>query len=162
MDKPCNRFVADVMLGRLARWLRLLGCDVFYDRHGEDSPLLARAISEQRILLTRDNELASRARGSGYFVESQEIREQLAEVITKFDIEPVLYGGRCSECNGAVVDVPKETVRSEVPGYTFLTHERFRRCSNCGRIYWEGSHRELAIAELKAILPDFGKKHYED
>ncbi|MCD6502371.1 Mut7-C RNAse domain-containing protein [bacterium] len=162
MKSANGRFVADVMLGRLARWLRLLGCDVFYDRHGEDSSLLARALSEERILLTRDNELASRARGNGYLVKSQDIREQIGELLLRFHIEPVLYGDRCPECNGLVVDVPKESVAGEVPSYTFSTHERFRRCSDCGRIYWDGSHRDLALDELKAILSSLKRKKDED
>jgi len=152
MDNSRHRFVADVMLGKLARWLRLLGCDVLYDNSGEDSSLLATALSENRILITHDTELARRAKSNGYLVETEGTENQLREIIRRFDIEPVLYGDRCPECNGTISEVPRESIEGEVPEYTYRTHNTFRRCENCGRIFWVGSHRELAQEDLKRIL----------
>ncbi len=152
MPNADKRFVADVMLGRLARWLRLLGCDVVYDRDGEDSALLAKALADKRVLLTADCELAQRAKSSGYLVCAEGTEKQLREVVCRFEIEPKLYGDRCAECNGLVTEVPRESVVGEVPKYTFLTHKKFFRCENCQRVFWEGSHRELAEEDLNRIL----------
>lgn len=145
-------FIADVMLGRLARWLRLVGCDVLYDRLGEDSALLARALLEGRILLTRDVTLAKRAGENGYFVQTEGFRAQFAEIVRNFGIAPDLKSEFCPECGGRTVEVSRESVEGEVPEYTLQTHEAFRRCTNCGKIYWEGSHKQLATAELEKIL----------
>lgn len=103
------------MLGGLCRWLRLLGCDVVYDPAGEDSALLAIALGEDRILLTRDNRLAGRAKDAGYLVGVDGTKAQLGEVIRRFNIEPKLYGNHCPECNGPVEIVPRESVKGAVP-----------------------------------------------
>ncbi len=158
MSNSERKFVADVMLGRLARWLRLLGCDVFYDDSGEDNRLLAIALAEKRTLLTRDVALAERVGDAGYLVEAEGTEKQLAEVIEAFDVEPILYGDRCPNCNGAVVEAPKESVEGDVPRYTYLTHDIFQRCGDCGQIFWEGSHRELAERDLERILSDYEDK----
>jgi len=142
------------MLGRVARWLRLLGCDVLYSNTGEDSELLAEALTEDRILLTADRELAMRAKTHGYLIESEGSENRLREIIYEFNIEPVLYGDRCPECNGMVVEVPKESVEEDVPRYTFVTHDKFRRCNECGRVFWEGSHKELAETDLGRLIGD--------
>jgi len=157
MPQPPPKFVADVMLGKLARWLRLFGCDVHYDNTAEDSKLLAIALSEKRILLTRDRQLAVRAGKAGYLVATEGTVNQIAEIIEKFAVEPVFYGDICPVCNGEVVPVPKESVREDVPRYTYQTHNEFRRCKSCGKVYWEGTHRELAEHDLERFLNDEDK-----
>ena len=152
METTTNKFVADVMLGRLARWLRLIGCDVYYDSTGEDSALLSRALAEDRVLLSADHTLVRRAGERGYLVISDNFRKQLAQIVAHFGIEPNLDSDICPDCNGNLRDVPKPSVRADVPEYTYLTHDRFRLCSECGKIFWQGSHRELAEKELKKIL----------
>ncbi|MCK5833026.1 Mut7-C RNAse domain-containing protein [bacterium] len=161
MNKLDISFVVDVMLGRLARWLRLLGYSVYYDRFGEDSALLARAISGKSILLTRDHQLADRASQSGFLLESDDFREQLATVIKKFNLELKLFGDICPLCGGRIAQVPKETVEGEVPEYTYATHEVFKKCQACENIYWSGSHRELAIEQLKEIFMPFQEGNNE-
>lgn len=152
MSNSSRKFVADNMLGKLARWMRLLGCDVYYDNVAEDSELLAIALDQKRILLTRDHELAERAGESGYLVETEGTENQLAEIILTFDIEPRLYGDRCPNCNGVVREVPKKTIEDYVPQYTYMTHEKFRQCNDCGQVFWEGSHRALAEQNLLKLL----------
>ena len=151
------KFVADAMLGRLARWLRMMGCDVYYNSSGEDSKLLAIALAESRILLTRDVRLAQRAAKAGYFVKNEGTSAQVAEIIEKFGIEPTLYGDICPVCNGEIIPVAKESVRTDIPRYTYFTHEEFRRCNSCGKIFWEGTHRGLAEKDLGRILGDENK-----
>ncbi len=157
MSEIPPKFVADVMLGKLARWLRLFGCDVHYDNTAEDAKLLAIALSEKRILLTRDRQLSIRAGKYGYLVQTEGTNKQIAEIVEKFDVEPVFYGDICPECNGKVVPVSKESVQEDIPQYTYRTHNAFRRCLSCGKVYWEGSHRELAENDLERILNDEDK-----
>jgi len=152
MDNAELKFVADVMLGGLAKWLRLLGCDVYYNNMGEDSALLARALKEHLILLTRDNELANRAKSNGYLVREEGTFNQLNEIIEKFDIDVDIYGDRCPVCNGKIVDIEREEVKNDVPTYTYLTHSEFRKCLECGRVFWSGSHRDKAARILESIL----------
>lgn len=151
MDNPEKKFVADAMLGKLARWLRLLGCDVLYSASYDDSKLLAIALTENRILLTRDTELAKRAKSHGFLITSDGTKNELREVIENFNIEKKLKFTRCPECNGKVLEIDRALAKERVPEYTFLTHDIFFECSSCGKIYWSGSHRELACDDLKRI-----------
>jgi hypothetical protein len=138
MDDP--RFVADVMLGRLARWLRALGYDTLYFRDAPDRRLLAVALSEGRRLLTRDAGLARRARESGLLVRAEGLDAQIREVTLAYGLAGPRALSRCLECNGLLAASPPETVRDRVPPYTFATRREFWTCRGCGRVFWAGSH----------------------
>ncbi len=145
------RFVADAMLGRLARWLRLLGWDVAYDPGLGDRELARLAAREDRVLLTRDRGLlARRIVRRGLLVRDDGVGRQLAQVLRDLglDPDPARAWTRCSLCNTPTEEVPKESVAGRVPAYTYATHERFRRCPGCGKVYWGGTHRALACADL--------------
>ncbi|NOY64481.1 MAG: hypothetical protein GXO97_03670 [Nitrospirae bacterium] len=131
-------FIADAMLGRLARWMRFLGYDVQYHRDIDDRALVRLARSEGRILLTRDRELTKRFTVEHLLIESEDVKEQIKEVVTLFPKETA--SRRCMHCNIPLEDIKKEMVQGLVPEYVYLHHRRFQRCSSCGRIYWEGSH----------------------
>ncbi|HET6516081.1 MAG TPA: Mut7-C RNAse domain-containing protein [Thermodesulfovibrionales bacterium] len=136
-----RRFIADSMLGRLARWLRLLGLDTLYYPDIEDGDLLRLTLREGRFLLTRDSHfMRMKNLKSLYLVRSNSPLEQLREVITRCGITG--YGeGRCARCNGILQHVPeKGTVRDAVPEYVFLNCNSFFLCHSCGRVYWEGTH----------------------
>ena len=147
-----NKFAADAMLGRLARWLRFLGCDVVYDSRLDDNAILFISLSEGRTLLTKDRELASRAKKSGYLVLGENTKAQVAEIVNKFDIEPAIAKERCPVCNGWIVAVPREEIRQEIPEYTSLIHSSFGRCESCGKVFWEGSHVSRAKHNLIEYL----------
>lgn len=142
------RFIADVMLGKLARWLRILGYDVSYDPYADDETLVARALSEGRILLTKDRRLVERWRRklrlNGYLlITSNDWRHQLKETVNHFGLD--IHSKRmtrCPDCNGLLEEVPKDSVRYKVPFFVFNAHDRFVRCPQCGKIYWAGSHYE--------------------
>jgi len=148
------RFVADVMLGRLARWLRILGYDTLYSNTYRDEELARIADMEGRCLLTRDRELLSRYMvGRAYLVVSDDVFEQLRELVKMFDIgteEAAL--SRCVSCNSEIREVGKDEVRDHVPDYVFRTAPRFYRCDGCSKIYWSGTHvskiREKIAKEL--------------
>jgi uncharacterized protein with PIN domain len=135
-----SRFVADVMLGRLARWLRALGYDTLYFRDAPDRRLLAVALGERRRLLTRDAALARRAGEAGLLVRAEQLDAQIREVAAALRLHSGRALSRCLECNGGLVPADPETIRHRVPAYTFATRCEFRTCPGCHRVYWSGTH----------------------
>ncbi len=135
------QFLCDRMLGTLAKWLRILGHDAAYATDGDDDALLARAAAGQRVLLTRDRELAERV-DSTVLIESTELEEQLRRVLDAAGVEICEDAllTRCILCNREVVAVDKAGVEDEVPVHAYQTHEQFWRCPSCGRVYWRGTH----------------------
>jgi uncharacterized protein with PIN domain len=141
MEPP--RFAADVMVGKLARWLRFLGHDTFYSNRAEDSYLKSLCRSEKRILLTRDRELCRQLGNPlSYRVENVHIQDQLTEVSLAFGLGRFDLPLRCSRCNGALLAIEKPRVENRVPPYVFLTQRVFSICGGCGKIYWQGTHLE--------------------
>ena len=134
------RFVADVMLGRLARWLRALGYDTLYFRDAPDRKLIALALSDRRRLLTRDAALARRARDAGLFVRAEALDAQIREVTAAFGLAGRRPLSRCLECNEPLAAAVPEAVRDRVPPYTFATRREFWMCTGCRRVYWAGTH----------------------
>ena len=153
-DAPL-RFAADCMLGRLARWLRILGHDVVYFRRIEDADLVDLALREGRILLTRDTRLVRRrAAREAILVESPYLEQQLRQ-LARWDGARLLAPGlcrRCLECNEPTLAVEKEGVRERVPPYVFRTQSRFRECPSCRRIYWSASHVQDMLRRLRRSL----------
>lgn len=144
MTASAERFFCDAMLGRLARWLRLLGYDASYENQIEDGLLLERCLDEGRVLLTRDRQLMQRrpiARGTlaACLVPDDSIDVQLACVREKFGLEP-LPVARCPEDNSSLEVMPREAAREHVPPYVFETQTEFHRCPACARIYWRATH----------------------
>ena len=146
-------FFADCMLGRLARWLRAVGLDTLYERAIDDDELLRRCHESGRILLTRDTELARRGERKGVgtlLIDSEKSELQLRQVVDCFDIEighENLFS-RCTHCNCAVVEVPREEVEGRVPPFVFRSGKRFTRCPNCDKLYWRGTHRERFLRHV--------------
>ncbi|MEM3444344.1 MAG: Mut7-C RNAse domain-containing protein [Thermoplasmata archaeon] len=134
------KFLADHMLGRLARWLRLLGYDVIYARPGiSDAELATLAENTGRILLTRDKGLASRAR-NGLLIKTDEVLHQIEELRDKLGLSLVLELDRCSLCNNPIEKVEAGFVRGKVPEKVFASFSEFWYCRHCRKIYWYGSH----------------------
>ncbi len=141
------RFVVDVNLGRLAWLLRLLGFDVWWSNDTEDATLTDVSLQQQRILLTRDRGLLKRrAITHGLFVRSDDPEEQALEVIRRLDLRERLAPlTRCVRCNGELAPATKEEVIDQLEPLTRRYYEQFSRCSQCGRIYWPGSHYEKLV-----------------
>lgn len=146
------KFIADCMLGKLAKWLKLLGLDTVYMRSAEDNELVRIALREDRILLTRDNELSGRkmVRDRALFIESDNTWGQLRQVLSRFEIEPTeeMLFTRCTVCNEPIEEVSKLSVKSDVPEYVYKTQEHFKLCPSCRRIYWRGTHIEHILDAL--------------
>ena len=147
------RFATDKMLGRLARWLRVIGQDVAYGPHLSGVTLLHTARREARVILTRDTRLLRRHDLPPHlFITSDHFREQLRQVISAFDLDPQLaMFTRCLECNEALCDADPSRVRSQVPAYVRMTQKRFRMCPRCHRIFWAATHQERMRAELERL-----------
>jgi uncharacterized protein len=142
------RFVLDVHLGTLGRRMRLLGLDTVYDRHAADDALLETSLTQERVLLTRDRGLLHRrALRWGAHVNAQAPDEQLREVLDRF-APPLRPWTRCPACNGMLVDAAKSEVHAQLPHGTRRCHQTFRRCPECGHVYWRGAHAH----RLQAIV----------
>lgn len=157
-DRPLRRprFVLDVHLGKLARLLRMLGFDTLYRNDYEDADIVRIAVKEKRIVLTRDRGLLKHGDVThGYWLRSTQPHEQLREVLQRFDlrgqIEPFT---RCMRCNGHIESVDPAAVADRLPPKTAQYFDEFYRCSECGKIYWPGSHYE----RMQALVEEFMEK----
>lgn len=137
-----TRFVADVHLGTLARNLRLVGFDTVWRRDLDDDAIIDIAAAERRIILTRDKGILKNGRVThGYWVRATDAEQQLEEVVRALDL-----GGnirpytRCMQCNGELEPIGRADAAGSVPLQVFLVYREFKRCSQCGRVYWPGSH----------------------
>jgi len=139
------RFMADGMLGKLTRWLRILGHDVKYSTRMHDAELVTVSKKEKRALITRDLELYKQATAKGIdalYLEGQTGEEKLAEVARRFGISlnVNMAKSRCSKCNVRVKPIPKENVADKVENSTYAHYDEFWQCPKCGQIYWQGAH----------------------
>jgi uncharacterized protein len=128
------------MLGSLARWLRLMGYDTWYERDSSDTNILRRALLDGRILLTRDKKLAERAKDKGLYIEGRDQDDQIRQVILAFDLVFDEQLSRCTVCNGELMLIGKEEASKGVPEGALRSNEQFFRCRSCGKYYWKGSH----------------------
>jgi uncharacterized protein with PIN domain len=136
------KFVLDVHLGRLAAYLRMLGFDALYQNLCTDARLAEISRDEHRILLTRDVGLLKRGSVThGYYIRSEQPRQQLKEVVWRFDLVRLAKPfSRCLRCNAPLERIGKDQVRRQLPDTVALLHDEFLRCPNCGRAYWKGGH----------------------
>lgn len=139
------KFIADGMLGKLTRWLRMLGQDVEYSNNMEDSQLLTIAKEDDKILLTRDFELYQRAVSRGitaFYFEGQTGEEKLAELAQRFNI-PLkidMASSRCPKCNSVVKPISMDEVAEKIEKNTLDHYKEFWQCPKCGQVYWQGAH----------------------
>jgi uncharacterized protein with PIN domain len=142
-----HRFIADCMVGKLARWLRLLGFDVSYYSKIDDARLIELAEKENRIILTRDHELINKVRkidslkNRFLLIESERWEEQVEQVLDHFKLrDKIKPNSRCPECNAELKILPKDRAKNLVPPFVFEQASAFALCPVCGRIYWPGTH----------------------
>jgi uncharacterized protein with PIN domain len=141
------RFVLDGHLGRLAAYLRMLGFDTRYQPHADDAILAEVSKAEHRILLTRDQGLLKRSAVThGYWVRATAPRDQLREVVQRFDLQQQARPfTRCLSCNGLLQSATPYKVKNEVPENAAHFHAEFWRCAACGKVYWRGSHYQRMV-----------------
>ena len=148
------KFIADGMLGKLTRWLRMLGQDVKYSKSLYDEQLIKTAKTENRVLLTRDLKLYQLARKRGVdttLVKGATEAEKLAGLARRFDfrLEIDVAVSRCPKCNTPIRPVSKGEIVDRIPEATSTYYDEFWECLGCGQIYWRGSHWKRIEKTLK-------------
>ncbi len=148
-------FIADSMLGRLTKWLRLFGFDVIYFRDISDKSLIRKALKEKRTVLTRDTGMILRKEFSRglldyILIESDFLFNQLRQVLSYFSLDDINHSlPRCNICNCQLLKVEKKDVKKSVPPYVFKTQDRFSYCPKCQKYFWSGTHWK-EIEKIKA------------
>jgi len=148
------KFAVDKMLGRLAKWLRILGYDTLFDPYVSSATIAKQAEEEHRIFITRDVKLTKHSDPLNFFiVQSENYREQLREVVGHFklDVSSHLFT-RCTICNTEILPVEKEAVMDRIPEKSALNFDKFYQCPQCRRVYWEGTHTQNTEKRLREAL----------
>ena len=152
------RFIVDLNVGRLARWLRMMGYDTLLFDHGEDYRMIRIALDQARIIITRDTRIMERrvitsGRLRAILVSGDSPEEQIRQVIEHLhldiDFRPLSL---CLECNQPLVERGKEEVADRVPPYVFQTQEQFVECPACHRVYWKGTHWQAMTRKLRGFV----------
>jgi uncharacterized protein with PIN domain len=154
MDDEPLRLLADCMLGRLAKWLRLLGYDTAYDNAATDLELARRTRAEGRVLLTRDHGLAARRGLRTLLIQSEVLEEQVQEVQDALGPPSHAALSRCAVCNTVLESTAPAEIADRVPPYVLKTQTAFCRCPGCGRVYWPGSHLQAMRSQMKKFTTE--------
>ncbi len=155
-QRPAVRFIVDANAGRLTKWLRALGYDAVFLRHGDAADLVRRALREGRVIVTKDRKLLQRrvvVRGQVRVapITADHLAQQLRELFQAVSLDRDRAFTRCMECNVGLEPVEKEHIREEVPPYVYRTQESFSRCPQCRRVYWPGTH----WAHMRQVLAGY-------
>jgi uncharacterized protein with PIN domain len=151
-------------VGKLARWLRMMGYDSLFFNGSDDSQMVAQAMAEGRVILTRDTEIMKRrliisGRLRAILIESEEPERQIRQIMDALDLKRQFRPFTlCLECNQPLVEKSQEEVKDRVPPYVYKTQGQYMECPVCGRIYWLGTHWEAMTRRLErwlAINDDF-------
>lgn len=146
-----EKFYADSMLGKLARWLRLMGFSVEYATSEiSDNEIIERCNEQGLFLITRDKELSARYRNSLY-MESDNYAEQLKHFTSIYRPIPELYFSRCPLCNGLVQKERTEDYKGHLPEGVRKNQKMVHVCMDCGKVYWEGSHFDAILKRINQI-----------
>lgn len=150
------RFISDVMLGGLTKWLRLMGFDTLYFRAIDDSELVRIAKQQQRVILTRDTALSKTGKTNQVIlIHSNYTIEQVKEVLLylrKKNLTHLQSSPRCTNCNGKLIIAHKQSALNNVPDYILLNQNSFLKCEDCGKVFWHGSHKKKIDKTLDDVL----------
>jgi uncharacterized protein with PIN domain len=149
------KFVADCMLGRLAKWLKILGFDVLFFPKAEDKDLVDISRRESRVLLTRDSGLIEKTkrRENRLFVASDRWEDQVVQVLDEYGLwDQVRPNTRCLECNRPLKPLSKEGARNLVTPFVLDHATSFAVCPQCSRVYWQGTHYGDMERKIEKIL----------
>ena len=155
------RLLADAMLGRLAKWLRILGYDTAYLAEADDFATMRLARAEDRLILTRDRALAKRRGVSTLLLDSDSLEEQLRQVRDAVGRPSSDTLPRCPVCNQVLIEAAPELVAARVPPYVRRTQRRFSLCTVCERIYWRGTHWLRMHALITELRDEMGSDTIE-
>ena len=152
LRKP--KFIADVHLGRLTRYLRMLGIDVLYKNNFNDDEIVQLSSNERRAILTKDRGILKRNEVThGYFVRSTKVEEQVKEILSRFNLQKEIKEFyRCIECNSLLKPIKKEKIIDQLPPKVARLQNEFFECRLCNKIYWKGSHYHKMLSLIKQII----------
>ncbi len=138
------KFILDVHLGTLAKYLRMLGFDTIYRNDFSDAEIVKISLKEKRAILTRDVGILKRSEVTrGYWVRNTDPFKQVEEIVKRFDLKnQIKEFTRCIECNTILEMIEKEKIIDRLPLKVKATQNNFLYCKNCDKIYWRGSHYE--------------------
>jgi len=151
LRKP--KFVADVHLGRLTRYLRMIGIDVLYKNNFNDDEIVEISLNKKRAILTKDRGILKRNEVThGYWVRNIEVEEQVKEVLKRFDLQKEIKEfSRCIECNEPLKSIKKETIIDQLPPKVANSQNDFYRCPGCNKIYWKGTHYQKMLTFIRRL-----------
>lgn len=147
------KFILTKELGRLAKWLRILGFDTLYFNQNNSGSLIVQALRDERVILTRNQRLPQ-ARGVRIIrIRAETLKGQIPQTLEALNIklDSKCMFTRCILCNETLIDIEKEKVKDRIPEYVFNTQSDFVRCPKCNRVYWQGTHWGNVIDTLKEI-----------
>jgi uncharacterized protein with PIN domain len=151
------RFIVDVNVGKLARWLRMLGYDTLFINDIDDDELIAIGLKEKRVLLTKDTQIMLRrvvtsSKLKAMLIVDDNPKEQLHQVVRAMNLDRKRQFTLCLECNEPLVPRSKDEVRGLVPPYVFKTQSQYFQCPACHRIYWRGTHWQRMHKEVERLM----------
>ena len=147
-------FAADRTLGKLAKWLRILGFDTIFESDASNKQFYEQ-LDQGRVLLTRTAKIRNRfAAKRLVFIEANDVYAQLRQVIDELAITrtDIRIFSMCRHCNSPIIEVNKQTTYGLVPDYIWQTHNKFHRCRQCERIFWAGSHVEKSMEVIEQLF----------
>jgi hypothetical protein len=147
------KFIVDVHLGKLARYMRMFGFDTSYKNNFIDDEIVNFSVEEKRTILTKDRDILKRSVVThGYFVRSNDIKKQLIEIINRFDLKnQIREFTRCIECNSVLEFVQKEEIIDNLPPKISESQRSFSTCTDCKKIYWKGTHYQKMNAFIQSL-----------
>ena len=148
------KFILTKELGRLARWLRILGFDTLYFESDNVATLILEALREDRTIITRKKAKINDLEKKTVVILSGNLEEQLKELVEKLNLkikEEEMFS-RCTLCNAALEEVKKESVKQKIPPHVYKTQNNFMQCKICAKIYWQGSHWGKVQQVLESIV----------
>ena len=160
-----TKFVADNNVGKLARWLRLIGYDTLLFKQKDDRQMIKIALSENRVILTKDAQFMKRRLVTSGKLKTIHIKQddpklQVQEVVKTLNLNCHFKPfSLCLECNQALITRDKEEVKNQVPVRVFETQTQYTECPACHRIYWQGTHWQAMVKKLQGLQGGGGKKH---
>ncbi len=151
LRKP--KFIADVHLGRLTRYLRMLGFDVLYENNFEDDEIVKISLEAKRAILTKDRGILKQSEVThGYWVRSSKVKEQVVEIIKRFDLKKLIKEFTCCiECGSMLESISKNEIINELPPKVSRSQTEFSRCPSCEKLYWKGTHYHRMLSFIKTI-----------
>jgi len=158
-----RKFIVDHNVGKLTRWLRIMGYDTLFFNGENDSEMVARAYADGRIILTKDTEIMQRrvityGHLNAILIKSEEPERQINQMINELDLDCRFKSfSLCLECNQPLKVVCKEKVEDMVPAHVFQTQSEYMQCPACHRIYWKGTHWEVMNRKLDRLMEETTK-----